>query len=302
MLRFYLICLLFSSAFLFRTGPAWAALNVMTTTPDLAAIARAVGGERVSVRSLSLPTQDPHWVDAKPSLALDLSHADLLVVVGAELELGWLPSLQLGSRNGRIQRGARGFLDCSELVNLLDRPAGKVDRSQGDIHSTGNPHYLLDPRAGERVAVGIGKRLAELDPKGAAAYLEQTKRFVTSLQESQLRWQKQLERVRGRRVVAYHRSLAYLANFAGIEVIDHVESKPGVPPAPRHVAELIALAQQKGVEVVLQEQWYPTGTSALIAKKLRGQLVRLPGATNFQGGQSYMGFIDQLVKTLAEKL
>jgi zinc/manganese transport system substrate-binding protein len=124
-------------------------------------------------------------------------------------------------------------LDCSTLVDLLERPATKVDRSMGDIHPTGNPHYLLDPRAAERVAVGIGKRLSELDPDGSAAYLEQTKRFLGNLRSARAGWEKRLEKLRGRKVLAYHRSLAYLANWTGLDVVDHIESKPGVPPDPR---------------------------------------------------------------------
>jgi zinc/manganese transport system substrate-binding protein len=284
----------------FWAARAEAKLSVVATTPDLAAIASAVGGDRVTVKALSLPTQDPHWVDAKPSLALDLSHADLLLAVGAELEIGWLPTLQVGSRNGRVQVGERGFLDCSTLVDLLERPTTKVDRSMGDIHPSGSPHYLFDPRAAERVGVGIGKRLAELDPEASAAYLERTKAFVASLRDAEARWQKTLEKLKGRPIVAYHRSLAYLADWTGLVVVDHIESKPGVPPDPRHVAELIALARQKGARAVVQEAFHPTRTSELVASKLGVKLLRIPGATNFQRGQGYVAFLDQVLKQLVE--
>ena len=299
MFRKILSLCLFAVCF-WAAARAEAKLSVVATTPDLAAIASAVGGARVSVKSLSLPTQDPHWVDAKPSLALVLSHADLLLAVGAELEVGWLPTLQVGSRNGRVQVGERGFLDCSTLVELLERPQAKVERSMGHIHPSGSPHYLLDPRAAERVAVGIGKRLAELDPEGSAAYLERTKAFVTSLRDARARFQKSLDQLKGRPIVAYHRSLTYLAEWTGLVVVDHIESKPGVPPDPRHVAELIALAQQKGARAVVQEAFHPTRTSELVAAKLGGKLLRLPGATDFQGGQSYIAFLERIVKQLAE--
>src|SRR5687768_11602223 len=140
------------------TGIAHAELAVIATTPDLASVARSIGGDRVQVSALSLSTQDPHWVDARPHLALALSKADVLLVTGADLEAGWLPTLLTGSRNGKIQRGAPGHLDCSTLVSLLEIPSGKLDRSMGDVHAQGNPHYTLDPRRAERVAVGIGKR------------------------------------------------------------------------------------------------------------------------------------------------
>jgi zinc/manganese transport system substrate-binding protein len=283
-------------------GAAQAELSVVTTTPDLAALANAVGGPRVRVKALVLPTQDPHWVDARPNLALELSKADLLIVVGAELEVGWLPTLQVGSRNGKIQTGAPGFLDCSELVSLLERPTVKVERSMGDIHPTGNPHYLFDPRAAERVAVGIGKRLAELDPDGRASYLEATKRFVGQLREARARWEAKLSSARGREVIAFHRSLVYLADWLGLQVIDHVEPKPGIPPNPGHVADLIQRAKQHQVRALLQETWYPTSTSELVAKKIGAKLVRLPGASNFQGGQSYLAFMDRVVSALAGAL
>lgn len=301
MLRFLLVVLaLFVGIAL--PAAAHAELSVVTTTPDLAALAAAVGGSRVRVKALVLPTQDPHWVDARPNLALDLSKADLLIVVGAELEIGWLPTLQVGSRNAKIQTGASGFLDCAELVPLLERPTAKVDRSMGDIHPSGNPHYLLDPRAAERVAVGIGKRLAELDPEGRASYLEGTKRFVAQLREARGRWEAKLVGARGREVIAFHRSLVYLADWLGLQVIDHVEPKPGIPPNPGHVAELIQRAKQRRVRALLQEVWYPTSTSELIAKKIGVKLVRLPGGSNFQAGQGYIAFMERVVTALSGAL
>jgi zinc/manganese transport system substrate-binding protein len=281
---------------------ARAELSVVTTTPDLAAIAAAVGGSRVRVKALALPTQDPHWVDARPNLALELSKADLLIVIGAELEVGWLPTLQVGSRNGKIQTGSPGYLDCAGLVALLERPVAKVERSMGDIHPTGNPHYLFDPRSAERVAVGIGKRLAELDPSGKSSYLELTQRFVKDLREARARWETKLLPVRGREVIAFHRSLVYLADWLGLQVVDHVEPKPGVPPSPSHVAELIQRAKARKIRAILQESWYPTGTSELVAKKIGAKLVRLPGSSNFQGGQGYIAFLDRVVTELAGAL
>lgn len=283
-------------------GNARATLSVLTTTPDLAAVASALGKERVRVRALSAPTQDPHWVDARPNLALELSHADLLITVGAELEIGWLPTLQLGSRNGKIQKGAKGYLECAGFVDLLEQPTVKVDRSMGDIHPSGNPHYMMDPRAAERVAVGIGRRLAELDPKGRAHYLENTKKFVGELRRLRKQWEEKLKPLRGREVIAFHRSLSYLADWLGLVVVDHIEPKPGIPPNPRHVAQVIQHAKTHQVRAVLQEDFHPSSTSELVAKKVGAKLVKLPGATNFPGGQSYTAFIEQVVKRLAEVL
>jgi zinc/manganese transport system substrate-binding protein len=295
-----LFTVLFAFVLLVATR-ARAEVAVVTTTPDLASVVQAVGGARVKVTALALPTQDPHWVDAKPSLALALAKADLLVLTGAELEIGWLPALLTGSRNGDIQRGARGYLDASSLVDLMEVPSGKIDRSMGDIHPEGNPHYMLDPRRVERVAVSIGKRLADIDPEGRAAYLEGARRFVSDLRSARARWESTLDKLRGTKIVAYHRSLTYLADWLGLVVIEHLESRPGIPPSPRHVAHVIAVGQQQAVQIVLQENWFPTNASSVAANKMRARLVTIPGMPDFQRGQSYIAFLGAVLDKLRGK-
>ena len=295
----YLLLMLLSlaSVFLF-SGRAAAEVRVVASTPDLAAIAKAVGGQRVAVTALALPSQDPHFVDARPHLALELAKADLLIVAGAELELGWLPTLITGSRNAKIRPGAAGYLDASTLVDLLDVPKTKVDRSQGDIHPSGSPHYLLDPRRAEKVAVGIGRRLSELDPAGKDVYLAATKAFVSELRSARQGYEKKLARLRGRPIVGYHKSLSYLADWLGLDVVDHLEPKPGIPPNPRHVAQVIELGRARKVVALVQEAWFGTGTSKVAADKMGAQLIVIPGMTNFQGGQSYTQFIGAVVAKL----
>jgi zinc/manganese transport system substrate-binding protein len=300
LVRFFALCA--ACVALLGAAGARAALSVVATTGDLAAVAAAVGKERVRVRALAAPSQDPHWVDARPNLALDLSNADLLIAVGAELEIGWLPTLQLGSRNPKIQRGNAGYLECSELVDIIERPVAKVDRSMGDIHPTGNPHYMFDPRAVESVAVGIGKRLAELDPGGRPQYLENTKKFVAELRQARARWEAKLKKARGTPILTFHRSLGYFADWLGLRIIDELEPKPGIPPNPRHVAEVIAHAKQQKVRAILQESYYPTNTSNLVASKIGGKVVRLPGATNIAAGQSYIAFMDGIVNLVSGAL
>ncbi|MBN2194943.1 MAG: zinc ABC transporter substrate-binding protein [Polyangiaceae bacterium] len=277
---------------------AHAALRVVTTTPDLAAITQAVGAGRVEVTALAAATQDPHFVDARPNLALALAKAGLLVEVGADLEVGWLPTLLTGSRNGTIQRGARGWIDASTLVALLEIPAGKVDRAMGDIHPQGNPHFLLDPRRAERVAVGIGKRLAELDPAGHQAYLDAAKRFVADLRTARTGWESRLATLRGKPIVGYHRSLAYLADWLGLVVVEHLEPKPGIPPSPRHVADVVNVGKARQVGLLVQESWYPTTTSSVAATNMGARLVVIPGMTNFARGQSYHDFLATVVARL----
>jgi zinc/manganese transport system substrate-binding protein len=294
---FFWLSLLFG--LVLPVGTARAELAVVSTTPDLASIARSIGGARVKVSALSLPSQDPHWVDARPHLALSLAKADLLLVTGADLEAGWLPTLLTGSRNGNVQRGAKGYLDCSTLVSLLEVPSGKVDRSMGDVHAQGNPHYMLDPTRVERVAVGIGKRLAELDPTGKSAYLEGTRRFVEELRAARAGWEKKLSKLRGRSVLAYHRSLSYLADWLGLRVVDHLEPRPGIPPNPRHIAHVIEIGKSERVVLVLQEAWFPSNAAKVVADKLGVELVVLATMPKLDRGDSYVANMNRLVSALA---
>jgi zinc/manganese transport system substrate-binding protein len=273
-------------------------LKIVATTPDIGVVARSVGGERVHVDVLALHTQDPHWVDAKPHLALALANADLLVATGAELELGWLPTLQTGSRNGAVQVGGKGYLDCSTFVDLIDVP-GQIDRSMGDVHPSGNPHYMLDPRAVERVAVGIGKRLATLDPAGREYYLEKTKTFVGELRAARQRWEGTLSALRGVKIVTYHKSLDYLARWIGFSIVENVEPKPGIPPNPGHVAHVIDAARANDARLLLQEPWFPTDTSKKIATEARLRFAVVPTMPNFASGESYVAFVDGLLETVA---
>ena len=280
---------------------AWAELKVVATTPDLAAVAKRVGGKHVTVKALALHSQDPHWVDARPHLALSLAKADLLLLVGMELEVGWLPNLLTGSRNGSIQPGGLGYLDCSRFVKPLEVP-NTVDRAMGDVHPNGNPHYMLDPRRVARVASGIAKRLAQLDPKNAASYRSNAKKWVAKLKKWRRHWKKQLTGLKGKPVMGYHRSLIYFADWIGCRSIAEIEPRPGLPPNPKHVALIIRTAKDRKVPLLLQESWHPTSTSKLIAKRSGMHLVRIPGQPNFRKGQSYIGFMNALVKRVGKGL
>ena len=281
---------------------AVAKLEIVATTPDLAVVARDVGGADVHVVALALPTQDPHFVDAKPHLALALSKANLLLLTGAGLEVGWLPTLLTGSRNADIQSGSPGYLDCSSLISLLEVPTTQVDRSQGDIHPQGNPHYSYDPRRVETLAVGIGKRLSELDPAHKAGYFARTKSFVEGLRAARVNWEARLVKARGQKIIAYHNSLPYLAEWLGVEVVEHVEPKPGIPPNPSHVAHVLEAARANKVRLILQQAYYPSGTSKLIADKAGAVFLQIPGYPDFAAGQTYAAYVNDLVAKLAKAL
>lgn len=277
---------------------ARADLHVVATTTDLAALAKAVGAGHVVVSTLALPTQDPHFVDARPHLALDLARADLLIALGLGVEAGWLPTLQVGSRNSAIHAGAKGYLDCSQLVELLDVPTQKVDRSMGDIHPGGNPHYMYDPRLVLRVVSGIAARMAQLDPAHTSDYRRNADRFRSDVEAARVNWERTLAPLRGAKTIAYHRSLTYLARWLGLDIVEHVEPKPGIAPNPKHVANLLGVARAHGVQLLLQEPWYPTNTSRVIADRAGARLVVLPSSPDVSKGKTYLDFMNELVARL----
>ncbi len=281
---------------------AGAKLKVAATVPDLAAIARAVGGARAQVYSLTLPTQDPHFVDARPHLALKLNRADLLLVVGLQLEVGWLPTLLTGARNPKILKGSGGYLDCSSVARLKEVPRVKVDRSMGDVHPGGNPHYLIDPDNAARVARAVARRMGKRDPAGAKVYAANAARFVKALRLAQRRWAAALKPIKGTAVVPYHRSWIYFTDAMGLEVVAHLEPKPGIPPNAAHVLRVIRAMRARKVPLMLQEEYYPDRTAKLIAAKAGAKLLVLPGGARLGKGETYLTRMDSMVKKLLAAL
>jgi zinc/manganese transport system substrate-binding protein len=280
-------------------GTARADLKVVATVPDLAAIAKEVGGAHVSVKAISLPTQDPHFVDARPSLVLDLNKADLLLSIGLQMEIGWLPVLVNSARNAAIQLGSPGYLECAQFVRLLEVPKQSIDRSMGDIHAGGNPHYLYDPRAAAAVAKGIGAKMAELDPQHRETYVANAAGFVRRLETARMGWERRMAPYRGSAIIAYHRTLVYLTDWLGLSEVEFLEPKPGIPPNPSHVAKVVAAGRARNVRVIVHESYYPTGTSAFVAEKLQATLVTFPGGTELQKGQSYIDHVGANLEQLA---
>ncbi len=261
---------------------ASAKLQVVTSIETFADLARKIGKDNVEVRSLSRGYMDPHFVEPKPNLVLLLNHADLLVYVGLELEIGWLPPLVLGARNQRIQLGAPGNLDASTGIPLLDVPMERVDRSMGDIHPQGNPHYWLPPDNAAIVAREIADRLKALDQTNAANYEANLKAFESELARRRKQWEMAVATLRGAKVVTYHKSWSYLSRWLGFEEIGYVEPKPGIPPAPSHIAQLIGQMRKQQVRLVLMESFYPRSTAELVAQKASAHLVVLPSDVGAQ--------------------
>lgn len=282
---------------------ASAKVNVVASIGDLGALAREVGGDKVDVKVLSAPTEDPHFVDAKPDRILMVSRADLLVFNGMELEIGWLPVLVTNSRNERVQVGGPGYLDASTLVSPKEVPLQKLDRSMGDIHPGGNPHYTKDPRNAVKVAQGIAAKLAELDPKNAAVYRANAARFEADLNARIAAWERALAPYKGTPIVTYHKSWIYFVEWAGLNEVAFIEPKPGLPPSTGHVTNLFGVIRAQKVPIILQEQWYSASTSELLAKNTGARVVKVPGMTGLS--QRYAdGFNDlvvAVVKGLANK-
>ena len=256
--------------------PASAALRVVSSIPTLGSLAKEVGGDRVEVESLGKGYQDPHFVEPKPSLMLVLNKADLLLHVGLELEIGWLPPLVLGSRNPKIQLGELGNLDCSRAIPVVDVPTTRVDRSMGDIHPQGNPHYWLPPANAKIIAREIAQRLSEIDPAGAAAYQRNLAAFNDRVEAAIKNWQPMTAKMRGVKVVTYHKSWTYMSQWLGLREIGYLEPKPGIPPDPDHLFRLIQAMRAEHVQLVLAEDFYNLNTARLVAEKAGAKLLDLP--------------------------
>jgi zinc/manganese transport system substrate-binding protein len=232
---------------------------------DLAELTQEVGGDRVDVQSIAKGYQDPHFVEAKPSFLLMMRRADLLVTVGLQLEIGWLPPLISQCGNPRVQVNAPGYLDASQFAEILELPTGPVSRAQGDVHPLGNPHYWLDPENGRRVARGIANKLAQLRPQDAPYFEQRFQDFSRRLTEAEKRWDAQMAPYHGRKVVTYHRSWPNFTKRFGLEVVGEVEPRPGIPPSPRHTIEIIELMKREGAKVILVEPYFDLKTPNSIA-------------------------------------
>ena len=251
-------------------------LNVMATTEDLASLAREVGGERITVDSIAKGYQDPHFVEAKPSFILKLQRADLLIAVGRELEIGWLPPLIQQSRNGKIQVGADGYLDASLHARILDIPQGQITRAMGDVHPLGNPHYWLDPENGKIIARDIADKLSQFRPADRAAFQQRLSDFTGRLDAAEKRWLAALAPYKGTKVVTYHQSYSNFADRFGLQVIGYVEPRPGIPPTPQHTLDVINEMKRQAVKLILVEPYFDLKTPNAIARETDAQVLVMP--------------------------
>jgi len=278
-------------------------LNVVATTEDLASLAREVGGDRISVEGIARGYQDPHFVEAKPSFILKLQKADLLIVVGRELEIGWLPPLIQQSRNAKVQVGADGYLDASQGVKILDTPTGPITRAMGDVHPLGNPHYWMDPENGRMIARSIADRLSQLRPGDRAYFEQRLADFAKRLTEAGKRWYAAMAPFKGTKVVTYHRSFPNFADRFGLDIVGYVEPRPGIPPSPSHTFELIQEMKRLNVKLVLVEPYFDLKTPESIGRATGAQvLVMPPSVGGVKEVTDYIALFDYDIKLLVNAI
>ncbi|MEO7137017.1 MAG: metal ABC transporter substrate-binding protein [Gemmatimonadales bacterium] len=277
-------------------------LTVVATTPDLASLAKVIGGDAVEVKALAKPTEDPHYVDAKPSHIVTLNRADVLIEGGAELELGWLPPLLESARNDKIAAGAPGRIVASQGIRMLEVPT-TFDRSKGDVHPFGNPHFLLDPLNVKLIVAQMAEHFALVDPKAADLFKTNLRTFDAALDLKLAAWQKQLAPYRGAKIVTYHQDFVYLAKRFNLDVVATLEPKPGISPSPAHLAKVIATMKAANARVILVQPYQNRRTAETVARQTGAVVLDIgqqPGA--LKNTDTYFALMDYMVGTLATAL
>lgn len=289
--------------FLAVAKPVAAQLNVVATTPELGDIVHQVGGTAVEVTVLARPNEDPHFVDPKPSFIVKLNRADALVEGGAELEVGWLPALLDQARNDKLSEGAPGRIRCAEAVELLEIPT-TLDRSKGDVHAAGNPHYLVDPRNAQKVATFIGESLCSLQPSSCEAFRTSARGFAERIENKMVAWEAALSASRGAHLAAHHNTWLYFGKRFGLSIDTFLESSPGIPPSPAHLIKVIGEIRAKRIRAVLVEPYQHRKAAESIAESTG---IRVLDVAQFPGGiegseGGYIELIDAIVTKLAAAL
>ena len=280
-------------------GTASAVLRVVASTPDVADIARQIGGDRLSVVTIADPRQDPHKVPVRPSFAIKLHRADALVVQGLGLEHAFIPALIEGARNGNILPGARGYIDASLYIKPLQVPSSQ-NRTQGELHPLGNPHFNLDPIQGKLMARAIAEGLERVDPDGAATYRDGLERFTALLDHKIDEWAQLARPLRGIKVISYHNDLVYLARRYGLVQKGTIEVKPGIQPTPGHLEEVLRVMEQEDVRVIIREISYDPGVAENLAQRTGARVVPLAVMAGGLGAKGYIASIQANLEALVQ--
>ena len=290
-------------ALLIAVTTAHSRLNVVVTTPDIASLAQVVGGDKIELATLARPTEDPHFVDAKPSFIVKLNRADALVEGGAELEVGWLPPLLAGARNAKLASGQPGRILCNEGIRMLEVPS-QLTRAEGDIHPLGNPHFVVDPVNARIIAAHLAEVFAKLDARSAETFCASGKKFTAALDAKLIEWQAKLTPFKGAKVVSYHKSWPYFAERFGLQMNIFLEPKPGLPPSPAHLAEVIATMKAQHARVIIVDPYLNRKTAETVARTTDATVVdvsQMPGGVKGTDG-GYIALLDYLVDSLVKAL
>lgn len=282
---------------------AQAKMNVVTSTPDLAALAREIGGGEVDVESIARGSQDPHFIEAKPSYMVKLNRADLLVTVGLDLEVGWIPPLLAGARNPRIREGEKGFLALGILLDPLDKPEGKITRAAGDVHPDGNPHFWLDPIRMGKAADLLASRLGELDPQHKADYTKRAEVFRDRMRAKTEEWKKRIIKSGVKKVITYHMTLTYFFDRFGLANPLVLEPKPGIPPTGAHILTVIERMKSEKISLILVENYFDSSVTKKILREVPGSRAHTVAVAvgGDAGVQSIDDLFEQLVKAIEGK-
>lgn len=299
-----IVCIIGLMLFFLPCSYAQEKINILTTTSDLKSIAEFIGGDKVKVDSLARGCQDPHFVEAKPSFMIKAKNADLFIRVGLELEIGYEELIIDGSRNPKIRIGQPGHLDASEGVLLLEVPSAvKIDRSMGDVHPMGNPHYWLDPLNAKIIASNIANRLGEISPQNKDYFRENLAEFNRKIDKKMIEWQEKLNPFKGQEIAIYHRSWPYFVNRFGLGIACELEPKPGIPPSPGHLKEVINIIKQKNIKVILMEVFYDEKPARFVSEQTGVKVVIVPNSVGgTKEAQDYFSLMDTIVDKLAQGL
>ncbi len=278
-------------------------IHVVTTITDLKALVDEVGGSLVKVESLSKGSQDPHYIEAKPSFMVKVSQADLVLAVGLDLEVGWLPSILQGARNPKVIPGSKGYLELGNFIDAIDKPAGNVSRADGDVHPEGNPHFYLDPIRMGDVALKVASVLGEIDNKNKNVYLTNAKALQQRLKSKSLAWKTRLQKAflnKSMSAVTYHKTLAYFFDRFGIKNAGYLEPKPGIPPTSGHILELIKKMKQESVSLILVENFFDPSVTKKIKQEIANLKIDLVPVS--VGGAEGINTLDDLYEHLVKTI
>lgn len=277
-------------------------VKVVTTTTDLKSIAEFIGGNKVSVSSIATGYQNPHFVDPKPSYIISLSKADMFVTVGLDLETGWSPQLLTSSRNNKIQKGSPGYVDASTGVTLYQVPSS-VNRAEGDIHIYGNPHYWLDPINGKVIARNIANGLERVDPANKATYEANLQAFNSRIETKMKEWQTKMAPFKGSKIIAYHNEWVYFETRFGLQIVDFMEPKPGIPPSPSQLVKVIKEVKANNIKVIISSPYFTTSSSDVVAKQTGAKTLTLATSVGaFDSVKDYFGLFDYNIYQLTAAL